>query len=180
MRTGLAGVWRIIAGMNGCSIKARLVSATVLLALLAACASGSRQVSGELPLVTLEGLERQNEQITLLLGLRNINDRTLPLTEVKVELSSGDDQIVTARHQPDFEIGPRGREVFSLRASGEPAGLALLDRFSPGAGERNGREQPGPINWTMQVHLTDDRGRTRTTEARGFLHPVPGQPGRFR
>lgn len=172
----------MISSMDGRPIKLVFFSLTVgvLLAWLTACASGPRQVSGELPLVTLDGLERQEESITLLLGLRNINDSSLPLTEVEVELKSGSDRIVTAMHRPEFGIGPRGREVFSLRATGEPAGLALLDQFDPGAGQQDGQEAPGHINWTMQVYLRDDRGRTRTTEASGFLHPVPGQPGRFR
>ncbi len=160
--------------MHARLIKSTLFSAALVLTALTACASGPRGVTGELPQVTLDGLERQEEQITLLLGLRNINDRPLPLTEVEVELNSGDARIVTATHRPDFEIGARGREVLRMDGNAEPEGLRLLEPAT------NGNTRPGRISWSMQVHLTDERGRSRTTEASGYLHPVPGQPGRFR
>ncbi len=156
------------------------VLAVLALVMLTACASGPRQVRGELPLVTLESLERQGDRITLLLGLRNFNDSPFPLTAIEVRLSSGDQRLLSVAHEPDFEITPRGREILTLRGIGEPEGLSLLDRFDPDAAARENQEPLRRIDWTMQVQLSDERGRARTTEASGFLHPVPGQPGRFR
>ena len=171
---------RIIGSMDARFINSSLVCAALMLALLTACASGPRQVRGELPLVALDGLERQGDRITLLLGLRNINDSALPLTEVEVRLRIDGVSLITVAYAPNFESGPRGREVLTLRGTGEPAGLELLDRFDPNIGTESGHQVLTSIAWTMEVDLGDERGRTRTAEASGFLHPVPGQPGRFR
>lgn len=162
--------------MHASPIKTLLM--LLALALLSGCGSGSREVRGELPLVTLDGLERQGEQITLQLGLRNINDRPLQLNEVQLRLLFGTDELVQLTHAPDFEIGPRGRDVLRLRGTGQAAGLSRLDQLEPEPGTRTA--QARSIAWRMQVSLTDERGRTRDTEITGFLHPVPGQPGRFR
>jgi len=165
--------------MHGATIKTRLLLVAAALTLLSACASGPREVRGELPLITLDGLERRDAGITLLLGLRNINDRPFPLTEVEVQLRVGGELLLSVIHTPDFELGPRGREVLVLRGPGQDAGLRTLDRLEPAAAQ-NDVIALGSIDWSMDLRLNDERGRSRTTESSGFLHPVPGQPGRFR
>lgn len=166
--------------MHATLIKAGPFVVVLAFILLTACASGPRQVRGELPLITLDGLERDGERMTLSVGLRNINDSPFPLTKVEVQLSSGDQRLLSVAHEPDFEISPRGREVLTFQGTGEPDGLRLLDQFDPHTAGRDNQQVFRRIEWSMQVQLSDERGRTRTTEASGFLHPVPGQPGRFR
>lgn len=145
---------------------------------LSACGGGPREVRGELPLITLEGLERQADQIQLQLGLRNVNDRPFYLGEVSLRLSVDGDRLIELMHAPDFEIGARGREVLTLRGQGLIDGLQRLDQLDPQSSPD--REALRSLAWQMEISLIDERGRGRDSEVSGFLHPVPGQPGRFR
>lgn len=163
------------------AMRATLIKSSILLACLlalSACGSGTREVRGELPLITLEGLERRADQLSLQLGLRNINDRPLYLGEVSVRLSLAGDELMQGTHTPDFEIEARGREAITVPGRGLAEGLRRLDQFDPEINDA--QELPRSIAWQMQISLSDERGRSRDTEVSGFLHPVPGQPGRFR
>ncbi|MGY6554067.1 MAG: hypothetical protein ACXIUM_06055 [Wenzhouxiangella sp.] len=162
--------------MHRLTIKVFVLLGLVLV--LSACGGGPREVRGELPLITLEGLERQADQIHLQLGLRNVNDRPMPLGEVTLSLSVGGVPLTQLTHAPDFEIGARGREILNLRGAGLAEGLQRLDELEPQPGANS--ETPRSLAWQMQISLSDERGRSRDSEASGFLHPVPGQPGRFR
>lgn len=164
--------------MHATQIKTCLLLAAVLL--LSACGSGTRAVRGELPLVTLDGLERQGEQVSLQLGLRNINDQALELNEVQVRLYIDGQPLLVLTHAPDFAIGPRGREVLRLDGPGQENGLERLDQLDPVTAATRNQSPRRSVGWHMELVLTDQRGRIRETEASGFLHPVPGQPGRFR
>ena len=158
----------------------RLLLLFTALALVSACASSPRQVRGELPLVTLDGLQREDDQVILSLGLRNINDQALPLSELEVRLSVGGGLLLNVVHLPDFEIGPRGREVLTLRGRGDAAGLQVLERLESAAGRGTDQGLASSTDFAMTVRLANARGRSRTAEVSGFVHPVPGRPGRFR
>lgn len=170
----------MIGAMRANPITTRLLLTVIAMALVTACGSGSRQVRGELPLVTLDALERQGERITLFVGLRNINDGPLPLGEVEVRLRIDGVGLVSVVQAPEIEIGPRGREVLTLRGRGDAEGLTVLDRLDPRSAGANGPSALNNLSWHMELRLADERGRSRTAEISGFLHPVPGQPGRFR
>ncbi len=154
--------------------------AVVLILGISACASGPRTVRGELPLVSVDSLTRQDGQITLLLAFRNVNDRAFPLNEIGVNLLLNGAELVDMVSTPGIEISARSREVLQLQTQALAPGLAVLDQMQHGSGADE--EQPLPVNaaWQLELTLTDERGRTRETEASGFLHPVPGRPGRFR
>lgn len=149
-----------------------------LLGLVSACGGQPRQVSGELPLVQLDGLALVDALVQLDIGIRNVNDRPLELSQV-VLLLELDDGPVTQRtpHRFDLNVSARGREVIRLESDIDERGQRLLEELS--AGERNS------LAYRLELEFDGQRRRQRQrqlddTIARGFLHPVPGQPGRFR
>ncbi len=157
-----------------------------MLALLAAgltlfgCGSGSREIRGELPLIRFEGLALAGEQVSLDVGLRNLNDRSLTLSRLKVRFFIGESLLVDRSSDFDIEISARGREVFNLRATGERAGLRALEREFAAEGQSSNREAASNADWRMELTLIDNEGRESEGSAQGFLHPVPGRPGQFR
>ncbi|NDY96513.1 hypothetical protein [Wenzhouxiangella limi] len=152
----------------------------IMLLALSACGSGAREIRGELPLIRVEGLIVDGEQVTLTVGLRNVNDRTLDLRRLKVRMKVEDRLLLEADAQPQIDISARGRDVVTLRGRGQTAGLELLaQRFDqPAANDL----PTASLNaqWSMELTLVDDRDRESGTRASGFLHPVPGRPGHFR
>jgi hypothetical protein len=151
-----------------------------LIMMLSACGSGAREIRGELPLVRVEGLIVEGENLTLSVGLRNVNDRSLNLRQLKVRLTVEDQLLIETETRPQIDITARGRELITLRGSGEAAGLQVLARrFAQGRTD----DLPGGAPnapWAMELTLIDDRDRESTTQASGFLHPMPGRPGHFR
>jgi hypothetical protein len=148
--------------------------------LITACGSGARQIRGELPLVRFEGLQISDTQARLDVGLRNVNDRTLILRELKARFTIEDQLLLDTSTTLNIDISARGREVIRLRATGQPGGLDLLnERFTTHQAPSTG---DAAINaaWRMELVLIDSDGGESELEASGFLHPVPGRSRQFR
>lgn len=157
-----------------------LAWAIAILLALSACGSGAREIRGERPLVRVEGLVVDGEQVTLTVGLRNVNDRSLDLRRLEVRLQVEDELLLETEARPRIDISARGREVVTLRGSGETPGLeSLARRFDPRSGDGLATASLNAA-WTMELKLFDERDRESMTRASGFLHPVPGRPGHFR
>ncbi len=147
--------------------------ALALLLCLAGCASGPRTVSGQLPLVNLEGLELQGQRLLIDLSVRNLNDQRLesPLNEASLTIDGQ-----PARFEGVFpqaiNIPARGRESLRLSATADSPVLEALQALDQSRGQ----------SLPYQIKLTFDgrRAGRNPVEQVGFLHPVPGQPGRFR
>jgi hypothetical protein len=148
--------------------------------ILSACGSGSREIRGELPLIRFEGLTLDGDQASLDIGLRNLNDRSLNLSELKVRFFIEQSLLVDASRDFNIDISARGREVFTLRSPGEREGLRALQREFATEGQSSASPAGRNAGWRMELTLIDEEGREAEASAQGFLHPVPGRPGQFR
>lgn len=148
--------------------------------ILSACGSGSREIRGELPLIRFEGLVLDGDQISLGIGLRNLNDRSLNLSELKVRFFIEQSLLVDTSANFNIDVSARGREVFNLSAAGERDGLRALQREFATEGQSSTSSAGRNAGWRMELTLIDGEGRESTASAQGFLHPVPGRPGQFR
>lgn len=150
----------------------RLVLTIAVSTLLAACGTGPHKVKGEPPIFAIDNLLRKDSVVVVDLGVRNINDRSLEVTSIDLELRLDEKPLASGERTSNVTISARSREVVRLEARGQPAGLALLDELADG--------RHSGLRWQMDLTLTDERGREETTESNGWLHAVPGQPDRFR
>ncbi len=149
-----------------------LLGLLALVLLIAGCQSGPRQIRGEAPLVSLESVHLGQGAASLQVAIRNVNDSRLELPEVKLNLSLDEREIAGLDLVPvDLSVAPRGREVIAFEVDLDNASRELFNELA--RGQRNN------LAWGMELVLDPPRGRMRS-EANGFLHPVPGQPGRFR
>lgn len=156
--------------------KARRIASVLALALLvclAGCASGRGTVSGQLPLVNLDSLELQDQRLLVDLSIRNLNDQRLetPLREASL-IIDGQAAHFESSLPLSLNISARGRENLRLTATADSATQAALAALA----DERGQSLPYQLTLTF-----DGRRASRTpVEQSGFLHPVPGQPGRFR
>lgn len=139
--------------------------------LLAAC-TGQRFVRGEMPLIGIDSLERSGNTLTVILAVRNINDQTFEISALSFDLLVDDIQLARGDSQMPVTIAARSRERIRIETTGIPAGLEKLEALA--GGERRN------LPWSMDISLSNERGRSRDAEISGWLHAVPGQPGRFR
>lgn len=145
----------------------------MLVALLVACGGQPRQVSGEVPLISLDGLSLSDEVLELDIRFRNVNDSPLQLPALNLSLALDGEQVVEGSHQrPGVVVTARGREVVRLEIALEARGRQLLEELT--RGERDS------LAYLLDIEIEGRRRRQGETESRGFLHAVPGQPGRFR
>jgi len=91
---------------------------------------------------------------------------------LQLSLSLDKHQAVSLAMVPvHMTIPPRGRDLFEIEVVLDSASQKLLDELA----QRNRNN----VAWELELVLDPPRARQRA-EATGFLHPVPGQPGRFR
>lgn len=140
-------------------------------AALAACAQQG-QVRGEPPQFSIDTIARQDTSLLVGVGVRNINDQSIDIAAVDLELRLDETELAKGRATPDVTVNARSREVLRIETRAHDEGLLLLDQLA--AGEHTG------LRWHMDLVVTDAGGRERQTEASGWLHGVPGQPDRFR
>jgi len=150
----------------------RFFGALLALALLAACSSNLREVLGEPPQMSLSGLEKHADRVTVELALRNVNDEPLLLSRAAVELTLDGQPLAAGDRDLTLKVSARGRELIRLSLPAESDGLRALQRLADA--------QAGRLPWTLQARLLLDSGRGRVADAEGWLYPVPGQPDRFR
>ncbi len=150
----------------------RLFAPLLALALLTACSGNLREVRGEPPQISLSGLEKHAERVTLELALRNVNDEPLLLSRASVELVLDGQPLGAGDRDLELTVSARGREVIRFALPAEADGLEALQRLA--------ETEAGRLPWTLQARLVLDGERSRATEAEGWLYPVPGQPDRFR
>ncbi len=140
--------------------------------LVLACQANPRQVRGEPPLISLENLILNTHSATLQVAVRNVNDRRLELASVQLNLVLDQRQAANVDLVPiNLGIPSRGRDVFDIEVELDPASRQLLTDLT--------QDQRNNLAWQLELVFDPPRARQRA-EASGFLHPVPGQPGRFR
>lgn len=157
-----------------------IAALVILMLILGGCGPGMREIRGELPLVRIEGLMVEGDEVILNIGLRNVNDSSLALRRVRVALMVEGQLLVDAEAQPQINISARGRDVITIRGIAQATGLELLSRRFGRPGEHGAASAAPNASWTLSLTLIDDRERESETRASGFLHPVPGRPGHFR
>lgn len=143
-----------------------------MLVLVAGCSGNVREVVGEPPQTGIDGLVREASGVVVELALRNVNDEALELAAIEIELTLDDLTLTSGSRESPLTVSARGREVVRLSLpANEPALERLDDLSDPGVAS---------LRWQLEVDLTTDGGRKHNTRTSGWLHPVPGQPGRYR
>lgn len=151
----------------------RLITiAAIALCLATACTSSHKRIKGEAPLTSIDSLERRGDMVLVDLAIRNINDRSIEFTAIDVELSLADIPLGRGRHEFGITVSARSREVIRVAIDPSAEAIGVLDEL---AGE-NGTA----ATWQMKLELHHPRGGSIDAENDGWLHPVPGQPDRFR
>lgn len=149
-----------------------LILTVIITALVAGCGGQPHRISGQAPLIDIDGLERQDDRLVITLAVRNLNDQTAEFSALGMRLNLDGEPLATADRDRPFDIPARSRELLRMDTTAEPSGLDRLDAL--GSGEHRA------LRWELTADLTDHRGRERNVDNSGWLHAVPGQPNRFR
>jgi len=145
-----------------------MLMAIVLINVAALTACSTVRVDSVEPGIDLESLTIQPSGLEINLLVENRNDQPILLQATALELSLDDRVILDLTAPLNLQIGPRGRESLVLTTTPKPGGQQALEAIEQSAAYR------------MVGRLEFESLRTYRLEQEGFLHPVPGQPGRYR
>lgn len=143
-----------------------------LAALLVLAGCGPVQVRSAPPGTDLDGLSLEGDTLILRLLLDNRNDVPLVLAGARLGLSLDAIEIEAQEWPLDLVIGPRNREAIELRLPASGAIQGALTELDDGLRPSLPYTLDGELRIVDQRDARIDRG--------GFLHPVPGRPGRYR
>ncbi|HMB40219.1 MAG TPA: hypothetical protein VKO85_14160 [Wenzhouxiangellaceae bacterium] len=140
--------------------------------LLCACATDRREIRLEPPTLQVESLRIEDGMVYFRLLVHNRNDHVLYLSEAAVAMRIDGIELFNAAWQLDLDMGPRGRELISLDASAMQAAAEILSALGP--------SDAAGVPFELSAEFVIEDMRNAEIGQRGFLHPVPGQPGVFR
>jgi len=151
---------------------ARRVMILAFLGLVAACQTGSNQLKGASMRIEFDALERGGERLTISLLVFNPNDHPVQIERASFDFELDGQRPMTRALALDLDIAPRNRERVQIRLESAPETIHLLESLD--AGERT------RLAYRLEGELQLRERRPTRTRIEAFLHPVPGQPGRYR
>ena len=151
--------------------KYSLVMAMLLLVMLVS-ACGPKLIRGESPMVRISELSHQDNNVSLQLSIRNVNDEALDILDIDFSLSSDDQQLLAYTGTAIININANGTETWSVGIAESGTTRQRLDALQDG----EIKSLPYTLEGTIS---TRESGRLRF-EYEGHLYPLPGRAGHFR
>ena len=148
----------------------------LLMLVLAGCQAHGDKLLGIPPRLELESLRLVEDasvaRIELVILLFNPNDIPVEVDDLRLEFSLDEQDGLEFGRALQLDIGARNRERVRLTAE---ASAALVGRL------RSLRDSgQGPMPYQLRGELAFNGARPSPIGLSDFLHPMPGQPNRFR
>ena len=147
-----------------------LVLVVLIAVLCAAC--GAKLVRGEPPMVRMNELSHQDNNISVQLSMRNINGVPLDILNIDFTLSTDDRELFTYAGPVNTNIVANATETWSVDIPESKTGRELLDSL------QNGDVKSLP--YSLKGKITNVDNNTLRFEHEGHIYPLPGRPGHFR
>ncbi len=142
------------------------------LAMILSTGCGSKIIRGAAPMVRMNELSHQNNNISLQLSMRNLNGVELNVQSIDFSLSVDGSELFTYRGPADTNIVANGTETWSVEVEESQSSRDLLDTL------QNGDVKSLPYSLKGKIMTRDDG--TLRFEQEGHIYPLPGRPGHFR
>ena len=147
-----------------------LILAILMLALCAAC--GANLVRGESPMVRINELSHQDNNISLQLSIRNVNGVPLDILGIDLSVSVNDSELFAYTGPVNTNIIANSTETWSVDVAESNTSRELLDSL------QNGDVKSLP--YTLKGEIATEGDGTLRFEHEGHLYTLPGRPGHFR
>jgi len=140
---------------------------------LMGCSGAPIRISGQPPVIGLDGLAFDDQRMIMTIRLINNNDQPIALGRLGLSLALNDQAAIrSAPRTGRVTIDPRSRELLQFRFALRPELIEDLQALQNGA--RNN------LPWQLDLLEMEGESERILTNQRGFLHAVPGQAGKFR
>ena len=133
---------------------------------------GAKLVRGESPMVRMSELSHQDNNISLQLNIRNVNDEPLDIINIDFSLATDENDLCTHVGPVEINIVANGTETWSVEVTESEASKKLLNSL------QNGDIKSLSYSLNGSIKTVND-GNLRF-EHEGHIYPLPGRPGHFR
>ena len=145
----------------------------LLLSCLALCtACGSQQIKGQSPFVGISSMSVQDNTLSTIFDIHNINDVELDIDAIDIKIRGHDIELVHYIKDVDLKVDPNTTEEATLEAIPDSGARHLLTQLD------SGKVSSLPFSLEGRIHTQKDGYLSFKQE--GHLYPVPGRPGQFR
>jgi len=148
----------------------RIVPAFACALLLAACAGPG--IRGEPPFVQVNGLRLAERDLTLDLGLRNVNAEPLQIEHIEFSVTLEETSLARYNAASRASVIANGRENLRFELAASEEGAALLGELESGS--------RSDLRYRLEGVVTASESKPMRVQREGRLYPVPGRPGQFR
>lgn len=146
--------------------------ALIVLLLLLSIACGAKVIRGVSPMVRMNELSHQDNNIEVKLSIRNLNGVALDIQSIDFSLSIDAGEVFTYSGPVDTNITANGTETWSVKIEESESGRELLNTL------QNGDVKSLPYSLKGKIISAKD-GNLRFKHE-GHIYPLPGRPGYFR
>ena len=123
-------------------------------------------------MIRISELSHQDNNISLQLSMRNLNDVPLDILNIDFRVSTNDDELFAYDGPADTNIIANGTDTWSVDIVENETSRQLLDSL------QNGDVKSLPYSLKGKITTVDDG--TLRFEHEGHIYPLPGRPGHFR
>jgi LEA14-like dessication related protein len=148
----------------------RFLFLVTCLLLLSACVSGSKR--SQAPFIVVNGLSLEDQDLTLDLGVRNVNALPLMIEHIEFALRVDETSLAVYKAPSRANVIANGTENLRFDLAATPEGTSLLNRLERG--------DLADLEYVLDGVLTANEGAQMKVSRSGFIYPVPGRPGHFR
>ena len=138
--------------------------------LLVSC-SGA-QIRGQSPFAQVNGMKLQDHNLTLDLGLRNVNTEAINIEHIEFSISVDETSLSIYNATSQASVIANGTENLRFELAASPEAAELLNALE--------REDRGDLEYMLEGVLQVNEGKQMKIKRKGHIYPVPGRPGHFR
>jgi len=135
-------------------------------------ACGTKIIRGAAPMVRMSELSHQDNKISLVLSMRNLNGVELDVQTIDFSLSVNDDELFTYQGPATTNIVANGTEIWTVEVEESASSRELLESLE------NGDIKSLP--YALKGSIISQQDGTLRFGHEGHIYPLPGRPGRFR
>lgn len=138
--------------------------------LLVSCAGS--QIRGQSPFAQVNGMQLQGQNLTLDIGLRNVNDEEILIDHIEFSISVEDTSLSVYNAASQASVIANGTENLRFELPASPQGIALLNELEQGVRAN--------LKYELEGVLQVNEGDQMKIGRKGRIYPVPGRAGQFR
>ena len=150
----------------------RLGFVLTILVMVLSTGCGTKIIRGASPMVRMNELSHQDQNIRLELSMRNLNGVELNVQNIDVSLSVDDNELFSYNGPAETNIVANGKETWSVEVEESQSSRDLLNTL------QNGEVMSLPYSLKGRIQSADDD--SLSFEYEGHIYPLPGKPGYFR